>query len=102
MAAQQQLDAEVMHPMNVACFAFLVYTLCTMYSASVTSWIRTPARNAKVGGGINSRHLLGMGCDCVLDDRANTAAFTAAARAIGLQVADEGDHIHIEFDNGRR
>lgn len=100
--ATPRLDAPTMHPMNVACFAFLIHTLCTIHSASVTSWIRTAKRNAAVGGGVNSRHLIGMGCDCVLDDKAKTAAFTAAARALGLQVADEGDHIHIEFDDGRR
>ena len=83
---------------NLSMFLILVHTLCSIYSCSVTSWIRTPKRNAKVGGAPGSRHLLGMACDLVPDDPLEKPAIIAAARRVGLDAIDEGDHIHIEAD----
>lgn len=68
-------------------------------NARLSSWIRTPARNAAVGGVAGSYHLVGLGADFVLP-AAERAAFVRWARATwpnGADVVDERDHIHIEW-----
>lgn len=79
-------------------FLMMVQVLATIHTASVTSWIRTPARNKRVGGGEASRHLVGMACDLVCDNPENNADLIKHARALGLDAVNEGDHIHIEAD----
>ncbi len=79
-------------------FLLMVISLAATYQCSISSWIRTPARNAKVGGSPNSRHLVGMACDFIPDNRAVVPALIAEARGYGLDAVDEGDHIHIEAD----
>ncbi len=67
---------------------------------SVTSWIRSPSRNKLVGGATNSRHLLGLAVDIVLDDRASDLAiFKKCAEQLDLWLLDETDHIHIHEPN---
>lgn len=83
---------------NLAMFSTLVWTLCTIYPASVTSWIRSPKRNKLVGGLPTSRHLLGMAADLVPDDHRDLPKIADAARALGLDVVVKKDHIHIEAD----
>jgi len=54
--------------MNLAEFTTAVVQYCMATGGSVTSWIRTPKRNASVGGTPSSRHLTGMAVDVVYDD----------------------------------
>lgn len=65
----------------------------------MTSWSRSPADNARVGGQANSRHLEGQGVDFVVP-QAQKAAWTQRAQAKGLQVIDEGDHMHVQVPRG--
>lgn len=68
------------------------------HNASVTSWIRSPKRNAAVGGLPTSRHLGGCAVDLVPDDPASYPAIAAEARAAGLDVLVHKGHAHIELD----
>jgi len=79
-------------------FCLHVRTLEHQFNVSVTSWWRSPKRNAAKGGDAESFHLEGLGADLVPDELADKPAIAEAARALGLQVADEGDHLHIELD----
>jgi hypothetical protein len=85
--------------MNAAAFAFLIHTLCVIHSASVTSWIRTAARNKQVGGVANSLHCVGLAVDVVTDHDADKAPLIKAAKSLGLTAIDETTHIHIEYDH---
>jgi hypothetical protein len=84
--------------LNAAAFAYIGLTLARIYGCSITSWLRTPKRNTAVGGAATSWHLLGLAMDLVPDDPATREQLIRAAKTLGLQVADEGDHIHIECD----
>lgn len=65
--------------------------------ATVTSGLRTPERNAKVGGVPNSYHLSGQARDILPPRDPQQAAFIRQqAAANGLEVIDEGDHWHLE------
>lgn len=65
--------------------------------ATVTSGLRTPERNAKVGGVPNSYHLSGQARDILPPTDPQQAAFIQQqAAANGLEVIDEGDHWHLE------
>lgn len=79
-------------------FCVLIRELAHRHNVSVTSWWRTEKRNADVGGLVNSRHLDGVGADAVPDPGEDRDAVIASARALGLQVVDEGDHLHLELD----
>jgi len=70
--------------------------LALLFELSVTSWIRSKSRNAAVGGAANSRHLLGLAVDVVLDDPGARVFFESHAKTLGLQVIDEGDHLHVQ------
>ena len=77
-----------------------VEMLCAGHFCSVTSWIRTEARNRKVGGNVRSRHMLryGRAVDLVPDENAaeNRRKLLASARALGFRGQDEGDHVHLQ------
>ena len=77
-------------------FLSLITTLRNRYPFSVTSWLRTPKRNKEVGGVANSRHLLGLAVDTVLDAEGDKPAFIADVGRLGLKALDEGDHIHVQ------
>jgi hypothetical protein len=79
-------------------FLLTATRLCVEYSCSITSWIRTEARNKRVGGKANSTHLMGFGLDLVPDDPARKRSLIDAAHEAGLDAVDEGNHVHIEVD----
>lgn len=79
-------------------FCIAVRDLARAHRVSVASWWRSPAHNAATRGLHNSRHLAGIGADVVPDAGEDRTAVITTARALGLQVVDEGDHIHIELD----
>lgn len=66
-----------------------------LYSFSVTSWFRTEARNALVGGLPKSMHLKGLAIDIVLDPNVSLKDFKADADMLGLYVYNSGDCLHI-------
>src|SRR5690606_35450725 len=65
----------------------------------MTSGLRTPQRNERVGGVPNSQHLRGTAGDYVVPQH-QKAAFIQQAQAQGLQAIDEGDHIHVQVPRG--
>lgn len=79
-------------------FCLHMRALAGQFDVSVTSWWRSEKRNAAKGGDPESFHLEGLGADLVPDELARKPDIAEAARALGLQVADEGDHLHVELD----
>lgn len=67
----------------------------------ITSTLRTPERNAQVGGVPNSQHLKGTAADFVVP-APQRASFIQAARSQGFEAIDEGDHVHVELPPNRR
>lgn len=65
----------------------------------MTSGLRTPERNAAVGGKPNSQHLRGTAGDYVVP-QAQKADFMQRVQAAGLQAIDEGDHVHVQQPRG--
>lgn len=63
--------------------------------ARLTSWWRSPAHNARVGGHPRSRHLRGTAVDVVLS-AGFRRAFIEDAEWVGLRALDEGDHVHVQ------
>jgi len=63
--------------------------------ATVTSFYRDPARNARVGGVANSLHLVALAID-LRRDFVGLQVFNAWRRA-GLGGIDEGDHYHLQL-----
>lgn len=80
----------------------LIQGLAGQYGGQVTSLQRTPERNARVGGVPNSQHIPGTAGDVVFRDPQAKAAYMQAARSAGLEVIDEGDHVHAELPPGAR
>jgi len=64
----------------------------------VTSTYRSPAHNRRVGGVPNSWHLRGKARDSVPPPGMSMSAYANALMRLnpGLQVINEGDHVHIE------
>ena len=64
----------------------------------VTSTLRSPSKNASVKGVKNSFHLTGQARDSVPPPGVSMAAYAAQLRRLnpGLDVINEGDHIHME------
>ena len=71
-----------------------VRTLLGQHPGSVTSWIRSPARNKAVGGAKNSKHLTGLAVDVVLDNP--NEGLAQICKTLHLRCLDEGDHVHVE------
>lgn len=95
LSTKQALDYSHTMP-----FLHSVLYLCERHGGSITSYYRTKARNALVGGHPNSRHLQALGVDVVLDDVHRTDAFTQEAVDLGLVVVDETDHLHVQTPRG--
>ena len=81
---------------KVLSFVEKILELRKQFDFSVTSWIRSAERNHDVGGKTNSKHLLGLGLDTVLEKAENKESFFTAIKNLGLRFLDEGDHIHIQ------
>ena len=67
---------------------------------TVTSVLRTPEHNRKVGGVVNSYHLTGRAIDIARRPGVRHADIAAALRKAGFQLVeslDEGDHSHFAF-----
>jgi hypothetical protein len=79
-------------------FCVQIRDLARTHRISVTRWWSSEKHNADVGGLVNSRHLDGIGCDVIPDPDEDRAEVIHSARQIGLQVVDEGTHIHLELD----
>lgn len=64
----------------------------------VTSTLRSPARNQAVGGVRNSYHLTGQARDSVPPPGMSMGEYYRRLKALnpGMDVINEGDHIHIE------
>ncbi len=77
-------------------FCKAIKELSTKANFRVTSWWRSPESNEKVGGVPNSWHLCGMGIDIIPDSPTDKAIIMRQAIPEGLEVIDEGDHLHIE------
>lgn len=77
-------------------FAELLMALAAAVPFSSTSWIRSRKRNAAVGGGTSSYHLQGLAADVILDDPKDKGLLKALCTRVGLQMIDEGDHLHLE------
>lgn len=65
--------------------------------AQVTSGYRDPAKNARVGGKANSRHLTGEAVDLVPRPGETMAQLHArVSRVPGVRAINEGDHEHVQ------
>lgn len=65
--------------------------------AQVTSGLRTPQRNAEVGGKADSRHLDNSALDLVPRPGETMAQLYARVRgAKGAKAINEGDHVHVQ------
>lgn len=90
---------ELPRPASFAEFLERVRCLCALYHASMTSCARTDTRNARVGGNAASKHRLAMGAwaaDLVCDAPELTGILADSARALGLVVEIESDHVHVQ------
>lgn len=78
--------------------AAAVLVAAPFFHYSVTSWIRSPKRNASVGGSSTSQHLVGAAFDLVLDNmtEANKAVLAKYFEALGCWVLVEDDHVHVQ------
>lgn len=64
----------------------------------VTSTLRSAAHNKAVGGKANSYHLSGRARDSVPPPGMSMSAYAAELRRLnpGMDVINEGDHVHVE------
>lgn len=65
-------------------------------NVSMTSGVRSPERNAAVGGQPNSQHLRGTAADYAVPQQLKPA-FMSRVRQLGYTPIDEGDHVHIQL-----
>ncbi len=86
--------------MLVGVFAEHVFDYCLAFSGSVTSWCRSIARNAAVGGVANSQHLTGLAVDVVYDGAPPGPEATEWLAQRHLLRIPEGDHDHIMAPRG--
>lgn len=78
-------------------FAPIVQAILDIPGTRLTSGRRSPAQNAAVGGVPNSQHLRGSAADIVATTPDQKNRIRTIARGYGLEVIDEGDHLHIEM-----
>ena len=82
--------------MTLHTFVDAVVAYCHATGASVTSWGRSRAHNAKVGGQLYSPHRFWLGLDVVYDQTLSGAERSQTARRLGLFLLDEGGHDHLQ------
>jgi len=78
-------------------FTIAVLGLAARFRFSITSWGRSVAHNAAVGGHPDSMHLYFLAVDCELDDPLDEPAFVQTAERLGLQVIREPRHLHVQI-----
>ncbi len=71
--------------------------VCLEHGGSVTSWVRSPARNANVPGKLTSHHLDGTAMDIVFDTPSGLASAETRLRAYGYHTLREADHLHVQM-----
>lgn len=59
----------------------------------VTSWWRSPDRNAQVGGHVESQHLVGLAFDAASPDPPGLAS---RLRAVGFTTVEAAGHVHAQ------
>lgn len=72
------------------------------YKPRITSGARTPAHNAKVGGAINSAHLVCRAVDIALDGVPQEAIIEAAKEAGFERIGIYAAHIHVDDDPDKK
>jgi len=82
--------------MNAIDFATAVLNLSVFVPFSVTSWGRSEAHNASVGGLPLSNHRVWLAVDIVLDHASDRDRLVAMAARLRLRALDEGDHVHLQ------
>lgn len=81
---------------RLATFAQRVQVWCTVLGGSVTSWVRTAAHNAAVGGVPTSYHVGGLGADVVYDAPIELERAELLATLLQLKLVRETDHDHLQ------
>lgn len=84
--------------MGLQDFIMTIASLAIEFRFSVTSWIRTPRRNQRVGGVTDSLHLSGLAMDIVLDRQADRRHFCLRAKRLGLRVIIYDSHLHVQVN----
>ena len=84
--------------MTPSAFAEALQSYCGWSGGSVTSYGRSAARNAYVGGAEESRHLLWLAADVIYypNEEPNMGKAQRMARKLGIRVIREDDHDHIQ------
>jgi uncharacterized protein YcbK (DUF882 family) len=73
--------------------------LAGLKSYRITSWYRSPVKNAAIGGARQSQHQLASAMDFVFPTRAAYTEAERRFRAQGFTVFYEGDHLHVQAMN---
>ncbi len=84
--------------MTPAGFASAIRAYCSWSRGSVTSWGRSPERNAQVGGVQHSLHQVWLAADVVYapTPRPPLARARKAATQLGLRLIREPSHDHLQ------
>ena len=79
-------------------FAVSLMAYCAWSRGSVTSWGRSPERNARVGGHVNSLHQVWLAADVGYSPNPTPPLAKARKRAsqLGMRLLRESDHDHLQ------
>ena len=79
-------------------FADAIRAYCSWSRASISSWGRSPERNAQVGGNVESRHLIWLAADVVYapNPLPELAVATRMAKKLGITLIREPSHDHLQ------
>jgi len=95
--AVEVFDVPVWWRPAVHAFVSRAYPLGQDLDVQITSWQRTRSHNREVGGVDASQHLLATAWDVAGPQQ---GVYATRARAAGLVVVDEGDHVHVQLYRG--